>query len=399
MPVHKRKYRDGRVVWFYKFDAPGSTRERRIIVQRSGFATRKEAQEAEARARAELRVRAAPSAPIPATLGALLEEFMARHAEQRLAPKTAERYRELARYLDSSLLAMPLREITPLHLHREWERLLATGGRTRSGQPRPLAPKTVRAVAGVVSAAFSRAVRWGLVEHNPVAHSDPPTVKKPHAVALSPEQQRLVIESASGPWCIRAFLELAAATGCRRGELLALRWADIVEGCAIVARSLTQTKAGVEFKETKTGRARAVPLPQSALAVLAEHRTRQDEFRKQYGPDYRADLDLIFCNPDGTPLRPDSVSAAVSAAFRRLKIERPRGAALHLLRHSHTSILIAAGVPLPAIAARLGHASVRTTQEIYAHMIAGQDREAARKWEEYLRQHGVSAGRHPEQVQ
>jgi integrase len=45
--------------------------------------------------------------------------------------------------------------------------------------------------------------------------------------------------------------------------------------------------------------------------------------------------------------------------------------------------LLAAGVPLPAVSARLGHSSVRTTQEIYAHMITGQDEEAARKWEAY----------------
>ena len=35
------------------------------------------------------------------------------------------------------------------------------------------------------------------------------------------------------------------------------------------------------------------------------------------------------------------------------------------------------------MSARLGHSSVRTTQEIYSHMITGQDEEAARKWEEY----------------
>ena len=54
-----------------------------------------------------------------------------------------------------------------------------------------------------------------------------------------------------------------------------------------------------------------------------------------------------------------------------------------MLRDSHTSVLLAEGVPLPAVSARLGHSSVRTTQEIYAHMITGQDEEAARKYEEY----------------
>lgn len=111
------------------------------------------------------------------------------------------------------------------------------------------------------------------------------------------------------------------------------------------------------------------------------HRRRQDEFRRQYGSDYRADLDLIFANPDGTLLKPASVSAAVSLLFRRLKL--PKGTSLHSLRHAHTSHLLASGVPLPAVSARLGHSSIRTTQEIYAHMIHGQNDDAARKWEGY----------------
>jgi integrase len=140
----------------------------------------------------------------------------------------------------------------------------------------------------------------------------------------------------------------------------------------------------LEFKGTKTDEPRAVTLPTSAIAALNCHRKRQDAFRRQHGPDYRADLDLIFSNPDGTPLKPDSISAAVSLLFRRLKL--PKGASLHSLRHTHTSHLLASGVPLPAVSACLGHGSIRTTQEIYSHMIHGQDDEAARKWEEFQNQ-------------
>ena len=105
------------------------------------------------------------------------------------------------------------------------------------------------------------------------------------------------------------FLEICAATGARRGEVLALRWSDIQDGRAIITRSLTQTRRVLEFKGTKTERPRDVKVPESALAALETHRKRQDEFRQQYGPDYRADLDLIFANPDGTPLRPNSISS------------------------------------------------------------------------------------------
>jgi integrase len=51
-----------------------------------------------------------------------------------------------------------------------------------------------------------------------------------------------MVESATGPWCLPMFLDLSAATGARRGEILALRWSDIRDGCAFIDRSLTQTK-------------------------------------------------------------------------------------------------------------------------------------------------------------
>jgi integrase len=391
MPVHKYKNRAGKIKWRFQFSLPGSTRKQRNRVFGSGYATKGEATAAEAARRIEeqqkrelAKAGASVAAELPKTLSALLDEFFRHHVDEKLAPKTVERYHEQAAYVDPELLAMPLMEITPLHLNREWGRLLTRGGHTRRTKtPRPMSAKTVRNIAGVVSSAFARAIKWGLVATNPVTNSEPPRVKKHLAIALTPAQQAMVLESASGPWCMRAYLKVDAATGCRRGELLALRWSDLVDGCAIIARSLTQTRKGLEFKGTKTEKPRLVVLPESAITALVAHRQQQDEFRRQFGPDYRADLDLVFANPDGTPLKPNSISASVSTLFKRLKIPKPKGAALHLLRHSHTSVLLAEGVPLPAVSARLGHSSVRTTQEIYAHMITGQDEEAARKWEAY----------------
>ena len=82
----------------------------------------------------------------------LLEEFMRQHAEERLAPKTVERYKEQAACLSPELLAMPISEVTPLHMNREWARLLKSGGHTRKTKtPRPLRAKSVRHIAGVMS--------------------------------------------------------------------------------------------------------------------------------------------------------------------------------------------------------------------------------------------------------
>jgi len=93
----------------------------------------------------------------PRTLAMLLEEFFAQHVDQKLAPKTVERYHQQVAYLDPELLNMPLHEITPLNLSREWKRLLERGGHhRRTKSPRPLSPKTVRNTAGVLSSAFTR---------------------------------------------------------------------------------------------------------------------------------------------------------------------------------------------------------------------------------------------------
>jgi integrase len=392
MPVFKRKYESGKTVWRYIFSAPDSTRQDRRLIGAVGFASKQEAIDAEAQRRTEELKKcelakagaATVAAALPTTLAKLLQEFFRQHAEEKLAPKTIERYRELAVYLAPELLAMPLAEITPLHLSREWNRLLKIGGHHRkTKQPRPLSRKTVRHVAGLVSSAYARAERWGLVTSNPVTRSEPPVPKKHRGIALTPAQQALVFESATGPWCLATFLEVAAATGARRGEVLALRWSDIQEGCAIITRSLSQTRQVLEYKDTKTERPRDVKVPASALATLEGHRKRQDAFRAQFGQDYRADLDLIFANPDGTPFRPNSISSVVSLLFRRLGL--PKGASLHSLRHSHGSHLLADGVSLPVVSERLGHSSVRTTAEVYAHAIRGQDDEAAVRWDEFQR--------------
>ena len=177
MPVFKRKYRSGKTVWRYLFSGPGSTRQDRRLVGEVGFASKQEAIDAEAKRRTnELQKyelakagATAVAAVLPTTLAMLLREFFRQHAEEKLAPKTIERYRELAVYLAPELLALPLGEITPLHLSREWNRLLKRGGHHRkTKQTRPLSAKTVRHVAGLVSSAFARAERWGVVTTNPV---------------------------------------------------------------------------------------------------------------------------------------------------------------------------------------------------------------------------------------
>jgi len=133
---------------------------------------------------------------------------------------------------------------------------------------------------------------------------------------------------------------------------------------------------------TKTERPRDVKVPASALAALRAHRKRQDEFRKKFGPAYRADLDLIFANPDGTALRPNSVSSVVSLLFRRLNLRRARVCTPYATATGRTCWPMVCHCRWCRSARAL---PVRTTAEVYAHAIRGQDDEAALRWDEFQR--------------
>ena len=116
MPVFKRKYESGKIVWRYIFSGPGATREDRRLISEIGFASKQEAIDAEAKRRTEELQKfelakagaASVAAALPTTLGMLLGEFFRQHALEKLAPKTIERYRELAAYLAPELLAHAL---------------------------------------------------------------------------------------------------------------------------------------------------------------------------------------------------------------------------------------------------------------------------------------------------
>ncbi len=90
-------------------------------------------------------------------------------------------------------------------------------------------------------------------------------------------------------------------------------------------------------------------------------------------------------------MKPDSLLGTIRELFERLGIPKPKGSSLHLLRHTHASHRLASGAAVPAVSARLGHTSIRTTLDIYGHMIHGQDEEAVRKWEQYQEQNRATS--------
>lgn len=376
MTVYKRAERN----WAYSLYAgkdPTTGKPKRVF--KSGFTTKREAAAAASQAQAELTEQRKLDQS-PRTLGALVSVWLTDHAERHCSPKTVERYRQLSAYLDAELCARDIRDIDPLILEKEWSRLLDSGGHhRRTKKPRPLSARTVRAFASIVHSALTAAVRWRYLRFNPADACQLPKMQQSEARGLDGHQTRQYLDAALGHW-MYSILIFASATGCRRGEMLALRCSDLDLAAAVahISRSLEQTQAGLRIKPTKNGRPRDLPLPVTLLEALNEHRVAQEANRKLFGADYQSELDLVSPGPDGGYLKPDTVTATACLLAQQAGL---KGVGLHTLRHSHGSQLLSKGVSLPTVSRRLGHSSTHVTAKVYAHSFAADEVAAAQTWD------------------
>ena len=92
--------------------------------------------------------------------------------------------------------------------------------------------------------------------------------------------------------------------------------------------------------------------------------------------------DWMFCNRKGHFLNPESISQLFDRVVRRSSLPRIR---FHDLRHTHASLLVAAGVPIKVVSERLGHAHPGFTMNTYQHVLPGMGARAAADFAELLR--------------
>lgn len=162
--------------------------------------------------------------------------------------------------------------------------------------------------------------------------------------AMNSDGVRALIEVTRGTR-LEALVLLTALTELRRGEVPALRWAniDLERGTLFVTEALEQTrKYGFRFKppKSKTCR-RLIPLAPEVVAALRSHKAAQESAREN-APFY-IDNDLVFPNPDGRPWPPNTLTAQFTKIARALGL---KGFTFKSLRHAFASLTLADGRPV-----------------------------------------------------
>lgn len=293
----------------------------------------------------------------------------------RAQPGTLRGYRSIVEnYLVPRIGDVPLQELEVARLERVYTDLVLRGGR----HGRPLSPTTVQGARRMLGSALQDAVRAGHVERNVARLARAP---KRGADGVDPATRELQVWNVDQ---VRRFLraihadpyrelwELAVGSGMRRGELLGLRWEDVDldERLVRVRRSLRQVGGRARLKSTKSSRARSLHVDRRVTDALAWRRQVQDREQALAGRRWCNDRGLVFTDPRGRHLPPRRITRHFARLLDRIDVPKIR---LHDVRHTHATLMLEAGVSIKVVAERLGHTSVRSTLDTYAHVLPAMD--------------------------
>jgi integrase len=364
-----------------KFAVQREDGTRRVVLKR-GFLSRRDAAAA---LRAELRKAEVGEwvEPSKQRLDGYLAEWI---KGQRLSPSTLSSYRKNIRlHIDPYLGEQLVARLTGSAVDA-WMRELEASGRA-DGQG-GLSARTVRYVFTILRSALSDAVKQGRLAVNPTDRSTAPSPSEARSPEMkawtAPELARFLGWVDAYDPDLAMGRRLLATTGMRRGEALALRWRDVDLDAARLAvrRSIGVVKnkgAGEELVEgpTKTGQARVVDLDAGTVAALRSYRSA----RGLLALDLVRDSALVLSELGGAHRHPERFSRRFAGQLLRarktLGEEQLPVIRLHDLRHTHATLLLAAGVPVKVVSERLGHANAMITLTVYQHVHPGMGRQAA----------------------
>lgn len=270
-------------------------------------------------------------------------------------------YHSRVKHLADVLGERPVKQVKPIELERLLLRMKERGNNLG----------TLRLQRTVIKQVFRWAVIHGDIDVSPAAELRTPRgAQRAERGSLTAEQIRTVTEYRGEGWLLGLML---LYTGCRRGELMALRYEDIDRkgGMVSISRKVNYAYRPPRIEDhTKTEAGlRQIPLLGPVRKALPADR-----------------LGLIFHGRDGGVMADYELRALWQAFLDGTGIEGPNGERVtpHWLRHTFATICYDADLDVKSTASILGHANERITMEIYTHLSKSREQRSAEQLENFV---------------
>ena len=277
----------------------------------------------------------------------------------QISPSTYESYyqiihRKLIPYferIDSTLITLK-----PFHIETFYQ----------EQYEQKLSSNTVLRYHAVIHKALGDAVRKELIILNPAAMVKRPSKAKYVTVPYSTLEINQLFKAIRNHR-LEVLIKLTAFYGLRRSEVLGLRWQaiDFNNNTLIINHTFQQviengTMRNVPRDKVKRDSSyRTLPIPDTIRAILIEY--RDERYTKEFPPPEA----YLFLDKNGAVIKPDYVTNTFSKILRENNLRHIR---FHDLRHSSAGVLISNRVPLIEVQQWLGHSTISTTADLYAHL-------------------------------
>lgn len=356
------------------------------------------------------------------TFQAFCEIWLRDYAEQNLDTTTVATYKRL---LNAHILPvighLKLAKVQPNHLNKFYYTL---SHERKDGKEGGYAPKTIKHIHNIISVIYSTAMKWNIVLDNPCDRVDVPkqTPTRDKIKYFNIEQTEIFIslldkdytttckahdrvddtgktyhvaeynETRKLPTQFKLFFLLAVYGGMRRGEILALEWADLdfKQHTVSITKSTSTADGKALTKGPKTrSSVRVISIPGFIMELAKEWKTEQLRYRLAIGSQWQGENHL-FIQWNGKQMHPDTPYKVFKKIIKRYngtvknEAEKLPDIPLHGLRHTSATLLISQKVDVRTVSGRLGHAQTSTTMDIYSHALKEMDEKAANALDQLL---------------
>ena len=337
------------------------------------------------------------TAPSRLSLKAWLDTWLAEY-NANVKPTTITSYRQhIANHIAPALGAVKLESLTPAEIQKFYNALHRNGKKTprrdeagkvmrKNGKivydEKPLSPKTIKNIHGILHSALKQAVLLGYIRSNPSEVCTLPRIEKTEMRPLdTPEIKSLL--GVLGDDVYSTIIKVDVFTGMRQGEILGLQWScvDFDRGTIIVNKQLShpREKGGIWcFSSLKNDKPRTIQPAPFVMAALREHRKRQIEQRLLAGSlwDDCGFPDLVFTNEFGKFLTYTAVWRHCKKALAAAGLPDIR---FHDLRHTYAVTSLRAGDDVKTVQENLGHHTAAFTLDQYGHVTETMREASARR--------------------
>ena len=229
-----------------------------------------------------------------------------------------------------------------------------------------LSPRYIRYMKNIVFQSLKAAVKDDLISKNYCAFVTLPKKVKREYTFYTEEQINDMLFAIKDEQ-LYALIKLTCIYGLRRSEVLGLRWnsVDLSRNLITINHTVVRYKTRIEKSRTKNASSyRSFPLLPEIKEMLIEMKANEKKNKVLFKSEYK-DNDFVFKWDDGTPYRPDYITAKFRKLLKKYDLPYIR---FHDLRHSCASLLISRGFGLKDVQEWLGHSDISVTANTYSHI-------------------------------